>query len=100
MLAGIVERANEVKAENAFVRTPKGSGHETDVVSIEESTATVRDCIVDDAVLERVGSGEILDDAVSTREYTAMLVLEEGQWKVAALDETNTWAGVAGCAIE
>ncbi len=100
VLPGIIDSAEEVKAENAYVRTPEDSTHESEVVSLEESTATVRDCTVDDAVLERVGTGEILDDAVSTREYIAMLVLEDGQWKVAVLTEANTWEGVAGCAIE
>ena len=100
VLTGIIDSAEEVKAENAFVRTPENSAHESEVVSMEESTATVRDCTVDDAVLERVGTGEILDDAVSTRQYIAMLVLEDGRWKVAVLNEANTWEGVAGCAVE
>lgn len=100
VLSGIVQSAEEVNAENPFVRTPEDSTHESEVVSMEESTATVRDCTVDDAVLERAGTGEILDDAVSTREYIAMLVLEDGRWKVAVINEANTWEGVAGCAIE
>ena len=102
VLPGIVKSAEDAKAENTVVRIPEGAlySHRAEVVSIEGDTATVRDCNINDEVIEVAGTGEVVDDGVSTRLYVAMLVREEGQWKVAVLDRADGWEGVAGCALE
>ena len=102
VLPGIVKSAEDARAESHVVRIPEGGqySHRAEVLSIEDNTATVRDCNIDDSVLETAGTGEVLDDEVSTKLYVAMLVREDGQWKVAVLDRANGWEGVAGCALE
>ena len=102
VLPGIVKSAEDAKAENTVVRIPEGAlySHKAEVVSIDGDTATVRDCNINDEVIEVAGTGEVVDDGVSTRLYVAMLVREEGQWKVVVLDRANGWEGVAGCALE
>lgn len=102
VLAGIVEAAESLKAEGGIFRIPENGQyvHRAEIVSIDGETATVRDCNIDDTVEENATTGEVLDDAVSTRLYIGMLVREDGQWKVAVLNREMTWEGVAGCALE
>jgi len=45
-------------------------------------------------------TGAVVDDTVYTRLYISMLVLEDGQWMVAVVNEESMWDGVAGCALE
>ncbi len=102
VLPGIVNSLENAKADKLVARIPDGAqySHRAEVVSIEEATATVRDCNINDTVIEVADTGEVVDDAVSTKLYIAMLVREDGQWKVAVLDRANSWEGVAGCALE
>ncbi|MBW3643160.1 MAG: hypothetical protein KY447_09625 [Actinobacteria bacterium] len=102
VLPGIVRRAEEAKADGVVIQIPEGAqySHQAELVSIEVDTATVRDCTVDDTVELSASTGEIIDDAVSTRLYISMLVREDGRWKVAVLNRESTWEGVAGCALE
>lgn len=102
VLPGIVQRAQEAKADGSVIQIPEGArySHRAEVVSIEGDTATVRDCNVDDTVEVNATTGEVIDDRVSTRLYIGMLVREVGQWKVAVLNQEGAWEGVAGCALE
>lgn len=102
LLPEILKSAEDAVAENVVARIPEGAlySHRAEVVSIDEDTATVRDCNINDEVIEVAGTGETVDDGVSTRLYIGMLVREGGQWKVAVLDRVEGWEGVAGCALE
>jgi hypothetical protein len=102
VLDGIVQRAEELRADDGILRIPEGARyvHRAVVVSIDGDTATVRDCNIDDRVEENASTGEVVDDGVSTRLYISMLVSEDGQWKVATLNRELTWEGAAGCAVE
>ncbi len=102
VLVGIVESAEELKAQGSVTRLPDNGQyvHRAEVVSIESDTATVRDCNIDDVVVESASTGEIINDGVSTRLYISMLVREDEQWKVAVLRRERGWEGVAGCALE
>lgn len=102
LLPEILKSAEDAKADNVVARIPEGAlySHRAEVVSIDEETATVRDCNINDEVIEVAGTGEIIDDGVSTSLYIGMLVREDGQWKVAVLDQVEAWEGVAGCALE
>ncbi|CAN5842033.1 hypothetical protein BH23ACT1_BH23ACT1_09850 [soil metagenome] len=88
--------------EDYVYRIPDGGQyvHRAEVLSVDGDTATVRDCSIDDTIQEVASSGEVIDDAVSTRLHIAMLVLEDGQWKVSVLNQETTWEGVAGCAAD
>ena len=102
VLPGIVTSAEKLKAEGSVARLlPDGQYvHQAEVVSLDGETATVRDCNIDDLVLEDASTGEIIDDGISTRLYVSTLVREDGQWKVAVLNQEMKWEGVAGCAVE
>lgn len=102
VLVGIVKKAEEIRADSEVTRLPENSQyvHRAEVVALDEETATVRDCNIDDVVVESADTGEVVDDAVSTRLYISMLVREDGQWKVAVLNQEGFWEGVTGCASE
>lgn len=102
VLEGVITNAERTRDRNEVYRVPEDGlySHQATVLSIEESTAIVRDCNVDDTVVIDTVSGDVLDDAVVTKLYIAMLVEEEGQWKVASLTKESEADGVAGCALE
>ena len=102
VLEGVITNAERTRDRNEVYRVPENGlySHQATILSIEESTATVRDCNVDDTVMVDAVSGDVLDDAVVTKLYIATLVNEEGQWKVASLTKESQADGVAGCALE
>ncbi len=101
-LERVRQSADETLQANEAYRVPEGGlyEHRAQVVSAEGTTATVRDCNIDDTVVVDTDSGDVVDDAVSTRLYISMLMQEGGQWKVALVNRESTWDGVAGCALE
>ena len=101
-LVTVRQNAEETLQANEAYRIPEGSiyEHRAEVVSMDDTTATVRDCNLDDTVAVDTQSGEVVDDAVSTRLYISMLVREAGQWKVAVVTQESSWDGIAGCALE
>lgn len=78
---------------------PSISRRDVQVTSIEGEKASVYDCLVDDGIIYRIGTGEIINGEVGTQSVTADLVLVEGKWKVEAAHLIQNWAGVAGCAL-
>ncbi|CAN5842398.1 hypothetical protein BH23ACT1_BH23ACT1_09900 [soil metagenome] len=56
----------------------------------------MRDCNIDDVVVESASTGEIINDGVSTRLYISMLVREDEQWKVAVLRREMGWERSGG----
>lgn len=66
---------------------------------VQGDEATVRECVVDDGVVYRIATGEVVDDAVSTQNVRATMRRVEGKWKLAAAQLLQEWEGVAGCAL-
>jgi len=102
VLSGILERVRSAAAQSSVFRIPEDAeySHRAEVVVLDGATATVRDCNVDDSIEEHATTSQVIDEAVSTRLYIAMLLRESGTWKVATLERESTWEGVAGCALE
>lgn len=102
VLSGILESVRSAAAQSSVFRIPEDAeySHRAEVVVLDGATATVRDCNVDDSIEEHATTSQVIDDAVSTRLYIAMLLRESGTWKVATLERESTWEGVAGCALE
>jgi hypothetical protein len=97
-----VENAQKALQEEEAYVVPANdaSNHRVEVLSVDGDTATVRDCTIDETVVINTVTGEVVDDAVSTRLYTGMLVREDGVWKTAVLRREADWDGVEGCALE
>lgn len=98
----IRQNAEDALEANEAYRIPEGAiyEHRAEVVSLEDTTATARDWNLDDTVAVDTTTGAVVDDTVYTRLYISMLVLEDGQWMVAVVNEESIWDGVAGCALE
>ncbi len=69
------------------------------VVSINGDEATLQDCAVNDGIVYRPSTGEVLDDAVVTHSVEATMQQVGGVWKLEAARLLQSWEGVAGCAL-
>jgi len=77
---------------------PSIASHEVRVVRIDGATAELQDCFVNDGIVFRTSTGEIVDDSVVTRSVAAVMESVDGEWKLARATVIQQWEGVAGCA--
>lgn len=71
-----------------------------EVVSIDGDVAVVQECYVDDGLVVRQDTGDVVDDDISTHNVRGDLVREHGgPWRVSAVRAIQVWEGVAGCAL-
>lgn len=78
---------------------PSRSSHTVTVVSASGERAELQDCFVNDGVVYRPATGEVVDDSVVTRSVSAVMVSEVGTWKLERATVIQEWEGVAGCAL-
>ena len=69
------------------------------IVSIDGDEATIQDCSINDTIVYRVATGEVVDDSTVTRSVSATMRKVDGVWKLASTSEIQKWEGVAGCAL-
>jgi hypothetical protein len=69
------------------------------VVEINGDEATIQDCAINDGIIYRVATGEVIDDSVATRSVVATMRLFDGRWRLESAREIQKWQGVAGCAL-
>lgn len=77
---------------------PSLTDHTVAVVSLTVDRVELQDCFVNDGVVYRVATGEVIDDSVVTRNVLAVMVLVEGVWKLERATVIQEWEGIAGCA--
>lgn len=77
---------------------PSRTEHIVTVVSRSGDRAELQDCFVNDGVVYRVATGEVVDDSVVTRNVLAVMVKVDGLWKLQRASVVQEWEGVAGCA--
>lgn len=73
---------------------------EVRVVSIEGDVAVVQECVVDDGLVIRRDTGEVVNDSVTTQSVRGEMRRVDGAWRVAAATVIQFWEGVSGCAVE
>lgn len=73
---------------------------EVRVVSIDGDVAVVQECVVDDQVIFRRESGEVVNDEVATRNVRGELSRVDGRWRLARAELVQRWEGVGGCALD
>jgi hypothetical protein len=78
---------------------PHRTAHSVRVVSVTGDRAEVQDCFVNDGVVYRVASGEVIDDSIVTRSVSAVMIREADAWRVERTMVLQEWEGVAGCAL-
>ena len=69
------------------------------VVSVDGDEATVQECVVDDGIVYRFRTGEVVDEKVATHSVQGTMRRVDGAWKLAAARLVQRWEGVAGCAL-
>lgn len=99
-LDNVIEETRRRRDEGLAFRWPEDSVHAHDVTVAESSPTEVilQDCSVNDGIIYRVATGEVVDDDVVTQNIRATMQLVEGVWKLARATLVQEWEGVAGCA--
>ncbi|QYG94408.1 hypothetical protein HC251_19515 [Iamia sp. SCSIO 61187] len=99
--AAVAEAQSNLEAGLAYrQREHPAAFQRVEVVSIEGDVAVVQECYVDDGLVVRQDTGEVVDDDISTHNVRGDLVREHGgPWRVSAVRAIQVWEGVAGCAL-
>lgn len=78
---------------------PSRTSHDVTVVSRTADRVELQDCFVNDGIVYRPATGEVIDDEVVTRSVSADMVLVDGVWKLEQASVIQQWEGIAGCAL-
>ena len=70
------------------------------VVEVDGDRAVVQECFVDDGLVVRRDTGEVVNDTVATHNVRGELVRIDGAWRVSEARLVQRWEGVAGCALD
>jgi|SRR5829696_252158 len=85
----------------AIVVGDRTSSNVLSVDLVDQNTAVVRDCAVDDSQVIDVATGDVISEGLATGIFPVTLTHDGDQWRVSeAPDAEETWDGVAGCAID
>ena len=69
------------------------------IAAIDGDVASLQDCAVNDGIIYRTATGEVVNDDAVTQNINATMRLVEGKWKLEQASLVQEWEGVAGCAI-
>lgn len=69
------------------------------IVSVDQDVATIQDCAINDSIVYRIDTGEVVDDSIVTRSVSATMRRIDGTWRLEGAQELQKWEGVAGCAL-
>jgi hypothetical protein len=78
---------------------PSRTSHDVTVIRQTADRAELQDCFVNDGIVYRTDTGEVVDDSVVTRSVSADMVLVDGVWKLERATVVQQWEGIAGCAL-
>jgi hypothetical protein len=94
--------AARLDSEGLAFRLPPNSvtRREPRVVSLADGVAEIQDCDINDGILYRTSTGEVVDDSVVTRNVSAVMRLVDGEWRLESATVLQQWDGVAGCALD
>lgn len=97
----VVEETRRNLAQGLALRRPDGGEGRSSVrlVKLEEDVAVLQECVVDDGVVYRYATGEVVNAAVATHSVEATMRRADGRWKLASARLVQRWEGVAGCAL-
>jgi len=100
-LENVVSETRRRRDEGLAIRRPENSVGKHDVRVVKEGTeeVTLQDCSVNDGVIYRVDTGEVVNDQVVTQSIRGTMRLVDGKWKLERASLVQEWPGVAGCAL-
>jgi hypothetical protein len=92
-------QANKAAGVAFKAAAPSVARRDVNVESIEGDLARLTDCAVNDGVVYRISTGEVLSDSVSTRSIDAVMRRVGDRWLLESTSVVQEWEGVAGCAL-
>jgi len=92
-------RANLAAGVELRRATDPAGVQQVEVVSLDDNSAVVQECYVDDGLVVRTSDGSVVDDSVSTHNVRGEMLLVDGEWLLAKATLVQQWEGVAGCAL-
>lgn len=100
-LQSVIEETRRNLEEGLALRKPENSVARSSVrvVTVNGDEAMLQECVVDDGVIYRYRTGEVVNDTVATHSVEASMRRVDGEWKVAKTRLLQRWEGVAGCAL-
>ena len=100
-LDNVVEETRRNLDEGRALRKPENSVARSSVrvVKVTGDEATLQECVVDDGVVYRFRTGEVVNDTVATHSVEASMRRVDGVWRVATTRLLQRWEGIAGCAL-
>lgn len=100
-LKQVLDEVRQRAEQGIAFRRPDSSVARSKVRVTEVSTdeATLQECVVDDTVVYRIATEEVVDDDVMTYNVEATMRRTDGRWKLASARRLQQWEGVAGCAL-
>ena len=77
---------------------PSVFAHEITSVTFDgPDRAVVKECVIDDLQIVVTATGQIVNGAVTTSEYTSTVVRDEGVWRISTSEQTTRLEGVHDC---
>lgn len=100
-LENVVAETRRRRDEGLALRRPDNSISERDVVvsEVNGDEASLQDCSVNDGIIYRVATGEVVNDDVVTQSVSATMRRVDGEWRLERATLVQEWQGVAGCAL-
>ncbi len=100
-LDNLLTETRQRRDQGLAIRRPDQSvaQRRVQVVDVVAESATLQECSVNDGVVYRVATGQVVDDSVVTRSVVATMRRVDGTWKLAETRVVQQWEGVAGCAL-
>lgn len=100
-LENVIAETRRRRDDGLALRRPANSITRRDVTvrSVDGDVATIQDCAVNDGVIYRVATGEVVNDDVVTQSVSATMRRVGGEWKLERATLVQEWQGVAGCAV-
>jgi hypothetical protein len=96
----IAETQDNLNAGVEFRRADEPADfREVSVISVDGDRAVVQECVVNDNLVVRTGTGEVVDGGVATYNVRGDMQRVDGEWRLAAANQVQRWEGVAGCAL-
>ena len=97
----VVAETRRHLADTVAVRRPANSVGRSSVrlVKLDGDFAVLQECVVDDDIVYRYTTGEVVDATVATHSVEGTMRMVDGSWKLAAARRIQRWEGVAGCAL-
>jgi len=99
-LENAIDETRRRRDDGLAIRRPENSQSKRDVrvTNTAPDEVTLQDCSINDGVIYRVDTGEVVNDDVVTQSIRATMRLVDGVWKLERATLIQEWPGVAGCA--